>query len=96
MNMIEVELYLNQFKGFFDKNPNDLIDLIGDILKNDFYHEVKNQSIVNYENGDEVSLTHKQIIDIVIKLKKTITEIEVSEKVDNIFQKTSFGQICLN
>ena len=38
MNIIEVELYLNQFKGFFDKNPNDLIDLIGDILKNDFYH----------------------------------------------------------
>ena len=52
--------------------------------------------MVNYENGDEVSLTHKQIIDIVIKLKKTITEIEVSEKVDNIFQKTGFGQICLN
>ena len=26
--------------------------------------------MVNYENGDEVSLTHKQIIDIVIKIEE--------------------------
>ena len=67
---------------------------IGDILVSDFYNEVKTQSSLNYENGDEVSLTQKQIINIVIKLKSPNKEIE--DKVYNIFQNTNFGKICLN
>jgi hypothetical protein len=87
-------MYVNQFKVFFDKNPDDLTELIGDILVSDFYNEVKTQSSLNYENGDEVSLTQKQIINIVIKLKSPNKEIE--DKVYNIFQNTNFGKICLN
>ena len=37
MKNVDVEIYLNQFISFFDKNPNDLIDLIGDINKGVFY-----------------------------------------------------------
>ena len=87
-------MYVNQFKVFFDKNPDDLTELIGNILVSDFYNEVKIQSSLNYENGDEVSLTQKQIINIVIKLKSPNKEIE--DKVYNIFQNTNFGKICLN
>ena len=94
MGIVEVDMYVNQFKVFFDKNPNDLTELIGDILVSDFYNEVKTQSSLNYENGDEVSLTQKQIINIVIKLKSPNKEIE--DKVYNIFQNTNFGKICLN
>ena len=89
-------MYVNQFRSFFDKNPNDLTDLIGEILIDDFYNEVKIQSTLNYENGDEVSLTHKQIINIVFKLKKPINDIEIEEKVNGIFKTTNFGLICLN
>jgi|TARA_R110000796_G_scaffold7622_1_gene25936 hypothetical protein len=94
MGIVEVDMYVNQFKVFFDKNPDDLTELIGDILVSDFYNEVKTQSSLNYENGDEVSLTQKQIINIVIKLKSPNKEIE--DKVYNIFQNTNFGKICLN
>ena len=75
MGIVEVDMYVNQFKVFFDKNPDDLTELIGDILVSDFYNEVKTQSSLNYENGDEVSLTQKQIINIVIKLKSPNKEI---------------------
>ena len=94
MGIVEVDMYVNQFKVFFDKNPDDLTELIGDILVSDFYNEVKTQSSLNYENGDEVSLTQKQIINIVIKLKSPNKEIE--DKVYTIFQNTNFGKICLN
>ena len=29
MKNVDAEIYLNQLIGFFEKNPNDLIDLIG-------------------------------------------------------------------
>jgi hypothetical protein len=66
MKNVDVEIYINQFKTFFNNNPNDLIQLIGDVLKDDFYDRVKQQSLDNYENGEDVSLTQKQIISIVV------------------------------
>lgn len=96
MGIIEVDMYVNQFKVFFDKNPNDLTKLIGDIVVGDFYNEVKNQSILNYENGDEVSLTQKQIINIVVNLKSSNEEIKIEDNIYDIFQNTNFGKICLN
>jgi hypothetical protein len=94
MRIIEVDMYINQLKSFFDKNPNDLIDLIGGIVVSDFYNEVTTQSTLNYENGDEASLTQKQIINIVIKLD--VTNKKIKSEVYNVFQNTNFGKICLN
>ena len=54
MKNIEVELYLNQFVNFFDKNPNDLIDLIGDSLKEDFYKKVESYSIEELSDSLEI------------------------------------------
>ena len=65
MKNVDVEIYINQFITFFNNNPNDLIELIGDVLKDDFYDRVKQQSLDNIENGEDVSLTQKQIISIV-------------------------------
>ena len=96
MNILDVEIYIKQFIDFFEKNPNDLIDLIGDNLKEDFYKKVKEQSFKNYNNGDDVSLTRQQIIDIVVSLKKG-NQLESTEEVINkISQKTKFGLIYLN
>jgi len=36
MKYPDVEIYLNQFVSFFEKNPNDLLNLIGDIHKEIF------------------------------------------------------------
>ena len=71
MKNVDVEIYINQFITFFNNNPNDLIELIGDVLKDDFYDRVKQQSLDNVSNGEDVTLTQKQIISIVVALKKS-------------------------
>jgi hypothetical protein len=96
MKNIDVELYLSQLINFFEKNPNDLIDLIGDSLKEDFYGKVEEQCYKNYENGDEISLTQKQIINIVLELKNETPKNLIEEKVHGVFQHTKFGVISLN
>ena len=81
MKNVDVEIYINQFITFFNNNPNDLLQLIGDVLKDDFYDRVKQQSLDNIENGEDVSLTQKQIIDIVLvfilKQKKILSLISM-------------------
>lgn len=94
MKNIDIDIYINQLISFFDKNPNDLIDLIGETDKESFYEKIKEQCHKNMENGDEVSLTNKQLIDIVVSLKKD--NIISEEKIMGVFQKTKFGLISLN
>ena len=96
MKNVDVDIYLNQFIGFFDNNPNDLLELIGDILKESFYEKVKEQCFKNFENGDEVSLTQKQIIDIVVDLKRGHLLEDDLHKVSQVVQNTKFGLIFLN
>lgn len=96
MIITEVEIYMNQFKGFFEKNPNDLTELIGKSNIEDFYDEVKKQSIKNYENGDDVSLTQRQIIDIVVKLNKIENNESEIKKIEQIIIKTEFAEFSLN
>ena len=96
MKNVDVEIYLNQLIGFFDKNPNDLIDLIGDLLKETFYEKVREQCIKNSEQGGEVSLTQKQIINIVIDIKKDKSIDYDTNVLSKIVQTTSFGLIFLN
>ncbi len=48
----------------------------------------------NYDEGKEVSLTQKQMIDICRELNGQVLEEDV--KNSKIFQKTKFGTICLN
>jgi hypothetical protein len=94
MKNLDVEIYLNQLISFFEKNPNDLIQLIGNDLKTLFFEKVEEQCYRNIENGDEISLTHKQLIDIVVLLKNGNN---VDEKlIQGVFQKTKFGLISLN
>lgn len=94
MKNVDVEIYVNQLISFFDKNPNDLIDLIGDLEKDNFYNKIKEECYKNLEKGEEISLTQKQLIDIVISLRK-------DKKVDEhvimgVFESTKFGLIGLN
>ena len=65
---IDAEIYLNNLIGFFEKNPNDLIDLIGEMNKDAFYKKIKEKVYENADKGEEIQLTQKQLIDIVVGL----------------------------
>jgi glycosylphosphatidylinositol transamidase (GPIT) subunit GPI8 len=96
MKNLEVDLYITQFRGFFDKNPNDLLSLIGDVLVEDFFKRVEEQCYKNLEKGDEVSVTRQQLIDIVVDLKSEDTEKDIQSSITKVFEHTKFGDICLN
>jgi hypothetical protein len=93
---VDVEIYLNQFISFFEKNPDSLIELIGHIDKNDFFNKVKEQCYYNIEKGDDVTLTKMQIIDIVGNLLKLEKKENIIVKTEKVFQETNMGKIYLN
>ena len=96
MKNVDAEIYLNQLIAFFEKNPNDLIDLIGELKKTKFYKRIKEKVYENVENGLELILTQQQLIDIVVAMydetNKTVKPIEIKTPVN----KTNYGIICLN
>ena len=96
MKNIEVDIYLNQLVSFFDKNPNDLIDLIGESHKDKFFDKVREVCLQNVENGDDVTLTNQQLIDIVLEVKGVGMTKEEFEVINKVFEMNKFGTFCLN
>jgi hypothetical protein len=89
---VDVQIYLSNFKSFFNNNPNDLINLIGDGDKDKFFELVQASVIENYEKGEDLELTKKQLIDIMLILTKD----RVEEKVEKFILKGPYGDIILN
>lgn len=98
MGSVDVEIYISQMVTFFENNPNDLMSLIGDVQKEEFYSKMKNKSLENVKNGDDFILTKQQLIDIVIELKSPELNQKLSyiDKVEGFILKTKFGDIFLN
>ena len=97
MDRVDIDIYINQLVKFFESNPNDLMDLIGELDKDEFYTLLKEQATLNYDKGDDVSLTQDQIIDVVLKLKKKdITNKKLVVIINKVFQSTKHGLIGLN
>jgi hypothetical protein len=101
MGNVDVEIYVSQLISFFENNPNDLIDLIGDLQKDEFYVKLREKCEENYNKGEDIVLTKNQIVEIVLELK--FTEVPVKKvkvdmiiEIDKIFEKTKFGLIGLN
>lgn len=91
---VDVQIYVSNFKRFFLENPTELAGLIGQANQDDFFNEVERVAFKNYEKGEDVELTQKQIIGIVLKLNHM--QPKDNEKVlEPIFQ-TSWGDIFLN
>jgi len=89
---VDVQIYLSNFKSFFNNNPNDLINLIGDGDKDKFFELVQASVIENHEKGEDLELTKKQLIDIMLIL----TRDRVEEKVEKFILKGPYGDIILN
>lgn len=93
MKNIDIEIYISNLISFFENNPNDLISLIGDFQKNEFYEKLKQQSEKNFDEGKDIILSREQIVNIVVELK--IPDIK-NKNIDKIIHKTKFGDIILN
>jgi hypothetical protein len=96
MKNVDIEIYLNQVITFFEKNPNDLMDLIGESQKDEFYLKLRQQCEKNVEEGKDITLTKEQMINIVVDLKIPDIVDKQEVAVNNVVQKTKFGEIFLN
>lgn len=98
MENIDVEIYISQMITFFEKNPKDFIDLVGNIEKEIFYNKMKERSLKNVKEEKDLILSKEQIIDIVIELQDpNLNEKKDDIKnIENIILKTKFGNIFLN
>ena len=85
---------MNQFVNFFENNPNDLIDLIGDNLKETFFEKVRMRCVENFNQGEDVSLTNRQMMEIILEIRHE--ESVDMKKISKIFESTKYGTICLN
>ena len=94
MKNVDCEIYISNFIQFFRSNPQDLSNLIGKADSEDFFSEVKNQVYNNLEKGEELELTQKQLVDIIVKLNDIPTK-DVEKKLELFFQ-TPFGVVGLN
>ena len=98
MKNIDVEIYISQMITFFEKNPKDFIDLVGNIEKEIFYNKMKERSLKNVKEEKDLILSKEQISDIVIELQDpNLNEKKDDIKnIENIILKTKFGNIFLN
>ncbi len=90
---VDVDIYMNNIIKFFRQNPKDLLNLVPKDKEEEFYGKIREVAIDNVENGKEVSLTQKQLIDVCRGLNEK--KIDYQEIPAN-FLKTKFGLICLN
>ena len=93
---VDVEIYMTQLIEFFEKNPNDLMVLIGDLQKDEFYQKLREKCENNFKEGKEIVLSKEQIVEAVLELKFVGVESKEIRYLNNIIQKTSFGDIILN
>lgn len=98
MTNVDVEIYISQLKTFFTENKEQLYKLIGNADSEEFFDEVKKVSLKNHESGDDVQLTQKQLIDVILKVTKNETKTQKKKNIDVIvpYVMTKFGKIYLN
>lgn len=91
---VDVDIYMNNILKFFRENQKDLLNLVPKSKEEEFYNKIRETATSNHEEGKEVTLTHKQIIDICVELNK---KKPIEEYLDErVFKDGPFGQICLN
>ncbi len=77
---------MNNIIKFFKENRKDLLNLITEDKEEQFYSKIREIAIKNFENGEEVSLTQKQMIQICSEIHKKI----------KILIETPYGGYSLN
>ena len=98
MKNIDCEIYVSQLISFFENNPNDLTDLIGEVQKDEFYQKLRERCFKNIEEGEDHIITRKQMVDVVVDLKSPELHqtLNTENVIDGFIQKTKWGDIILN
>ena len=91
---VDVDIYMNNIIKFFKQNEKDLLNLVPKNKEEEFYDKIREVATENIENGKEVSLTQKQLIEVCRELNQK--KVEIYQELPAIFLKTKFGSICLN
>ena len=93
MKNLDIEIYMTNFKGFFDKNPDQLKQLIGNIDPEKFYDGIR-EIVEENSKDDEKPLepTRKQIIGLLVDLN--INTKNVKKVLP--YMEHHMGLICLN
>jgi len=95
MNMknLDIEIYMTNFKGFFDKNPEQLKQLIGNIDPEKFYNGIR-EIVEENSKEDEKPLepTRKQIISLLVDLNINTSNVKTVLP----YMEHHMGLICLN
>ena len=93
---VDVQIYVSQFKTFFEDNPQDFYNLVGKADPDLFFEKVASVAEKNFKDGSDIELTQKQLIDIILELNgmgsEPITEMEFQVPV----MTTKFGKFFLN
>jgi len=92
---VDVQIYVSNFVKFFTDNPDELQKLIGVAEPQEFFDEVVKVANENFDKGEDIELTQKQMIGIILKLNHMQPEEEVATIVEPYFE-TSYGKIFLN
>lgn len=95
MGNVEIEIYMTNFIGFFQKNPDQLKILIGDIDREIFFNEIRNLANKNLESEKEVAPTRQQMIDLLFSLNNNKKKKEI-QKVVTPFMEHHMGKIIMN
>jgi hypothetical protein len=93
MKNLDIEIYMTNFKGFFDKNPDQLKQLIGEIDPEKFYNGIREIVEENSkENEKPLEPTRKQIIGLLVDLN--INTKNVKKVLP--YMEHHMGLICMN
>ena len=66
---VDIDIYMAQFKGFFEKNPQQLKMLIGDVNPEKFFDGVRSIVEENTKKEDSpLEPTRKQILEILVEI----------------------------
>ena len=95
MSSVDIEIYMANLVKFFDKNPEQLKILIGEIDGNVFFQKVRNICELNEKNEKELAPTRKQMIDIILEIKQGPDKKNIEKNV-TLFMDHHMGKVFLN
>ena len=93
MDNLEIEIYMSNFRAFFEKNPHQLKQLIGEIDPELFYGKIRDIVEQNSKSEEkQMEPTRKQMIDTILGLNGIPANLEKVMP----FMTHHMGLICLN
>jgi len=95
MSNVDIEIYMANLVNFFDKNPEQLKILIGDINSDVFFQKVRKVCELNDKDKKELAPTRKQMIEIILQIKKGPDKKNIEKNV-TLFMHHHMGKVFLN